>query len=127
MNDDAINEFAEILIREVRDAAIRDGDINADPTCSSSLALRWQAAGVPPSAAKMLIPDCIDLALFYLLNAIDSGSMQVTFKTRDNQEINLSDAGEGELAGWYLGTDSWRERYSKERCTDFSDDNLKPG
>jgi hypothetical protein len=67
----------------------------------------------------VVIPDCIDEAIFCLLNSIDEGGLRLTFTAPNGQSINLSIDGLGELAGWYMGTESWRERFSDEKINDY--------
>lgn len=68
--------------------------------------------------AETIIPDCIDEAIFYLLDAIDNKNLKLTFTTPDGQEVDLSVEGLSELAGWYAGSDSWRARFSQEKVND---------
>jgi hypothetical protein len=75
--------------------------------------------------AQMLIPDCVDEAIFSLLTAIDDGSISVAFRTSGGALIDLTESGRGELAGWYVGSDGWRGAYSKERFNDDAADVLK--
>jgi hypothetical protein len=66
--------------------------------------------------AKVLIPDIVDETVFYLLHAIDDGSLQMSFTASDGQTVNLTKEGLGELAGWYSG--EWNGKYTKERFVD---------
>jgi len=65
-----------------------------------------------------LIPDCVDAALFFLLNAIDQGVLRLQFTAADGKVVDLTSAGDGELAGWYSGEGGWRSRFSAERIAD---------
>jgi hypothetical protein len=65
-----------------------------------------------------MIPDCID-EVFYLLHAIDSGELRLSFVASAGPVVDLTNDGVGELAGWFAGSDGWRSQYSQER---FSDD-----
>jgi hypothetical protein len=69
-----------------------------------------------------MIPDCIDDALFYLLYAIDSGTLRLSFTAANGTVVDLSNEGIGELAGWYMGSDGWRRRYSEQRFFDDCED-----
>lgn len=64
-----------------------------------------------------IIPDCVDVTLFWLLSALDQGLIQLSFRSSSDKIIDLVEAGESEMGGWYMmgGTDGWRARYSKER------------
>lgn len=118
-----IDEFAKILIEKVRDAAIQSNDRAL--TAEHALTIRWKEAAAnstPEGFARTLIPDIVDDTLFHLLSAIDHGLLKLSFTASNGKIVNLSDEGFGELAGWYMGSDSWRAHYAKERFVDdFSD------
>lgn len=68
-----------------------------------------------------MIPDCIDQALFYLLHAIDSDILHISFTADNGKQVDLTEEGIGELAGWFAGND-WKSKYSKQRfIDDFKD------
>lgn len=124
MSKTLIEEFGRLLIEHVRDRAIRDCDHNRDPGRRSAIGKRWQANGIGPdnSCAEAIAPDCIDYAIFYLLEAIDNGTLHLQLKTADGDVIDLTSDGMGELAGWYVGpSDGWRAKYSSERHSEFVD------
>lgn len=102
-----IEQFLTILVREVRDNAIEDSDGAVNGPRVKALA---EAHG---SLSHVLIPDCVDATLFFLLRAIDEGTLRIAFIAEDGKTVNLNEAGLGELAGWYAG--EWRETHSKER------------
>jgi hypothetical protein len=118
-----IEEFANIIVKCVRDASIKsnDGTLLSDHI----VAKRWKEAarsGSNESYAKVLIPDIVDDTIFYLLRAIDEGILRISFTASNGKTIDLSSIGLGELAGWYMGSDGWRAKYSKERFVDdFTD------
>jgi hypothetical protein len=118
-----IEEFAKILVREVRDAAIRSNDLRLRPDVTHAIAKRWRESagtGQLESIAKTLIPDVVDNTIYYLLHAIDEGALQLSFIASNGQTVNLTKEGLGELAGWYAG--EWNGKYTKERFVDdFSD------
>jgi len=66
-----------------------------------------------------IIPDCVDQTIFYLLHAIDNGELKLTFTAPNGENVDLTDGGFGEMAGWYAGEDNWRERFSKERINNY--------
>jgi hypothetical protein len=68
--------------------------------------------------AQSMIPDCIDDAVFYLLHAIDTGALRVSFRAANGTVVDLSSEGMGELAGWFMGSNGWRLRYSRQRFFD---------
>lgn len=116
-----IEEFARLLVKHVRDESIRSCDDVRD--AQHVIAKRWRNAirhGDIKSIAKIIIPDIVDETVFQLLNAIDQGLLNLTYKASDGKVVNLAKEGLSELAGWYSG--SWREMYSTERFVDdFSD------
>lgn len=119
MPNPQIEEFAKILVRKVRDAAIHGSDENLNPTAIHIIAKRWREsarAGDLNAIAKVLIPDVVDDTIFYLLRAIDEGILQLSFTDSKGQTINLSKESPDELGGWYMG--EWREKYTKERAPD---------
>lgn len=62
----------------------------------------------------MLVADCVDIAIFSLLDAIDNDLVDLTFRDEKGGIVKLADAGRGEMAGSYIGGD-WIDRYSSER------------
>lgn len=117
-----IEEFAQILVRQVRDAAIRNCDALLLPQAGSPVARRWRQLGASPSEIGVVIPDAIDEAVFSVLQAIDQGLLRLKYVSRSGREIDLTEEGLGELSGWYMGSGGWRAMYSQERYVDdFSD------
>jgi len=120
-----IEEFARTLVRFVRDAAVQSGDRALLPTARSPVAKRWAKAAneeAPTDLARVLIPDVVDETIFYLLQAIDQGSLRIAYAAANGKVVDLTAEGLGELSGWFMGSDGWRAKYSKERFTDdFSD------
>jgi len=120
-----IDEFAEALVREVRDAAISMCTTNLDPTANSVVAQRWRKASQSANREellKMIIADAVDGALFHLLFAIDDEHMALSFRASGGEVVDLAKDGSSELAGWYMGSDGWRAQYSKELyIDDFAD------
>jgi len=110
-------DFAAALVREVRDRAIQACDFTLQHT--SPKGRRWQEAASlgTEELAKLLVPECIDEAIFQLLHSIDDGRFQLTFTSRDGTRFDLAEEGLGELAGWYVG--EWRAKYSRERFVDY--------
>lgn len=125
MPNPEIEEFARLLVEQVRDGAIQHCDRwlraeNRDP-----VAKRWKEAASDAelrSVAAVLIPDVVDSALAQLFWAIDQGLLKLSFTASNGNTIDLPKDGVGELCGWYMGSDGWRAMYSKERFVDdFSD------
>jgi hypothetical protein len=120
-----IEEFARILVQRVRDEAIQSSDRELRPGAGSPVAKRWKEAacdGRPEALASMLIPDIVDDTIFYLLQAIDQGLLQLSFVAWNGKRVDLTTEGLGEMSGWYMGSGGWRAMYTKERFVDdFSD------
>jgi hypothetical protein len=114
-----IEGFAQLLIHQVRDAAIHSLDGELHPGSNSPTAKRWRNA-LDESLPVVIIPDCVDHALFYLLRAIDEGGIPLSFSSNSGKKADLVAEGFGELSGWLVCTGGWRENYSKER---YADDN----
>src|SRR5271166_179770 len=118
MQDSARDAFAEALVRLVRDQAIRNCRARLTPGTRSPIGKHWMSAIMSRNLSEIgdtIIPDCIDEAIFCLLNAIDESGLKLAFTTYDGQKLDLPVDGLGELAGWYMGGESWRERFSQER------------
>jgi hypothetical protein len=107
-----IEEFARILVQQVRDAAIQSCDRQLEPNAKSPIAKRWRNRvenAKPESSASVIIPDCVDETVFYLLQAIDQGLLKVSFSASNGKIVDLAADGLGELAGWYMGSGGWRK------------------
>ncbi len=118
-----LEEFGRILVQHVRDAAIQSSDRSLRPGSNDVVAMRWRAAGAQGAAAlaESMIPDVVDETIFYLLNALDQGLMELKFVGPSGQDVALHESGE--LAGWYsMSDDGWVARHSQERhVDDFAD------
>ncbi len=116
-----IEEFAQILVEHIRDAAIKSSDRELQPGAESPVAKRWREAAIDGKTENILktaIPDIVDDTIFYLLRAIDQGLLKLTYIASNGKTIELDKEGLGELSGWYMGSDGWRSMYSKERFID---------
>jgi hypothetical protein len=113
-----IEEFAKVLVRQVRDAAVRNCDDLLQPHAGSPAAKRWRQAGGQSTAPNVMIPDAVDETVFCLLQAIDQGLLRMKFVTSEGKEIDLTAEGLGELSGWYMGSGGWRAMFSQERFVD---------
>jgi hypothetical protein len=56
--------------------------------------------------------------IFMLLDAIDNDILPLSFNANSGKVIDLAKDGHAELGGWYMGTDGFRDWYSKERLND---------
>ena len=124
MPNPEIEEFAKLLVHQVRDWAISGCDISLRSNAAGPRAKRWKEAakGDSESFAKVIIPDVVDNTIFELLRAIDEGLLKISFTASNGKQVNLWE--DGELAGMYAGGD-WPSQYSKERFIDDCSD-LRP-
>lgn len=122
MQDHNIDEFAEVLVRQVRDAAIRTCDSMLQSHSVVPPAKRWRKAVANPESLRTVIPDVVDEAIFALLYAIDKGSLRLKFASSTGSEVDLTAEGMGELAGWYMGSGGWRTQFARERYVDYFED-----
>lgn len=101
--NEATKEFIAILVSQVRDEAIKDGDIGLRQLKREHkgfVAKRWEKAmqaGDFDELVRMIIADTVDSAIYHLLHAIDEGFLPLVFKG-----TNLTEDGAGDLAGFYL-------------------------
>lgn len=117
-----IEEFAKVLVQQVRDSAVRDCDGLLLPTANSPVARRWRQVPAPRADLSVMIPDVVDEVVFCLLQAIDQGLLCLKFVSSSGREIDLTEEGAGELSGWYMGSGGWRSMFSSERFVDdFAD------
>lgn len=120
-----IEEFAKILVQRVRDAAIRSSDRRLNGPSANPVAKRWRDAVSDSNlekAAGTIIPDVVDDTIFYFLQTIDQELLRLAYIADNGSSVDLVVEGNGELAGWYMGSDGWRRSYSEERFfDDFSD------
>lgn len=125
MPNPELEEFAKIIIEHVRDAAVQSADSNLRPEVRHVIAKRWKEAGRSgdlEGIAQALIPDIVDDTVSHLLRAIDQGLLQLSFKAANGKTIDLYEDGQSELVGWYMGSEGWRSKYSRQRfIDDFSD------
>jgi hypothetical protein len=113
-----IEEFALTLVKQVRDESIRSCDRTLDPSAVGVIAQRWRGLNLVAPETQILIADVVDEVVFYLLQAIDQGALQLKYISSTGREVDLVEDGMGELGGWYAGSPGWKEWYSKERISD---------
>jgi hypothetical protein len=125
MPNSTIDEFASVLVRRVRDAAIESSDSRLKMDARNLIADRWKKLIGENNAEALIegmIPDIVDNTLFFLLHAIDLGELRLSFTDSAGRTVDLSEEGLGELAGWFIGSEGWRAQYSTQRfIDDFSD------
>ena len=118
-----IEVFAERLVQLVRDRAIQNCSVGLGPGPRSPVGKRWASVlgqSNFDALKDVIIPDCIDEAIFCLLYAIDNEELALLFTAPDGQVVDLNKDGHGEMGGWYMGGDEgWRERFSREKIVDY--------
>lgn len=117
MKSDALTEFGEQLTRIVRDRAIKGCEVALEAE-DSPVGNRWRDALSSGDLARTLIPDCVDEAIFALLNAIDQGQLELIYTSPSGARMDLGEGGQGELAGWFMGSSGWRRRFSQQHFND---------
>ena len=117
-----IEEFARALVKQVRDATIRSCDALLQPQAGSPVAHRWKALATDSSDLRTVIADAVDETVCGVLQAIDHGLLRLKYVSSGGREVDLTEEGQGELTGWYIGSGGWRALYSAERFVDdFAD------
>ena len=115
-----IEEFAKLLVENVRDAAIRDCDglLQPQANCQSREALPCRS---PCRPSRSMRPVCSGRGARPPARD-DQGALRMKFVSRMGREVDLTEEGLGELSGWYMGSGGWRAMFSKERYEDdFAD------
>jgi hypothetical protein len=118
MTTPEIKEFAQALVRQVRDATIRNCRALLQPQASSPVARRWKGLEATSSDLAVVVPDVVDEAVFAVFSAIDHGVLHLKYVSSNGREIDLTLEGQGELARWYMGSGGFRALFSGERCVD---------
>ena len=116
-----LDRFAQLLMKLVRDPAIREADRLARGAIRGPSGRRWRALMAENSAQDLLleaIPEIVDQTLFQLLDAIDTGAFPLVWRSADGVETTLQDLGSSEMAGWLAGGD-WPNRHSAERFHEY--------
>ncbi len=120
MSNEETIEFAKLLVQNIRDMAIKSGDVQLySDNMRSPIAKRWRDAKYSGNAdkfAEMIISDTVDDTIFYLLLAVDEGLLNISFNTSDGKKLSVEGDIIGELGGWYMG--EWRTKQSTQRCFD---------
>ncbi len=117
-----LDDFAERLVRVVRDRTILACDELARGNVGGPLGSRWKSA-TEVEACKVaileLIPDVVDQTLFHLLDAVDNAQLPLGWRRQDGSVDDLQAVGEGELGGWLMmGDGGWLDRFSTQRFFD---------
>jgi hypothetical protein len=121
MPNTEIEEFATILIQQVRDEAIRSCDRTLREDAKGNEAKRWKQLiqeGNQEALVRALIPDIVDATVCALLRSIDEEILKLSFTTSNSKSCDLNEEGLSELVGWYAGIPGWRSTYSGERFND---------
>jgi hypothetical protein len=112
-----IEEFAREFVRHVRDAAIAECDQCVGSDRERGKEQRWRKIGFDGELARVVIPDIVDVALFYVMYAIDQDLLHMKYVTSAGKEVDLNEVAGGELGGAYMAF--WREELSAERYEDI--------
>lgn len=112
------DEFAKKLVQKVRDVSIQSLDrmLKSAREGNKVASMQgWKNAEAEGKLPEVMIADCVDTALFTLLDAIDNQVLRLQFEGDDGTQLDLGESQE--LAGWFIGdiADSWRGRFAKER------------
>ncbi len=110
-----VERFAELLIKLVRDEAVASCKALTSPESNAPEAQRWRRGGAP---SEDVIADIVDATLFELLSAIDCGALPLKFVSTDGRAVSLEKEGKGEMAGSYMMSGGWRQRFSRELVVD---------
>lgn len=121
MSNPKVEEFAALLVKHVRDRAIRTCDARLSQASTSKASQRWQVLHNQGVDIPSFIPDVVDTTLGTLLASIDEGLLEFEWEDANGARVDLTEAGEGEMCGWYLGVESWRASYANERYVEYSD------
>jgi hypothetical protein len=124
MENQGVELFAKQLIEKVRDRAIMncDGYLTADKLYAAAVGPGSQFSRAEfDRLVQYVISNSVDTTLFYLCLSIDYGELNLRYSADNGDDLNLTEAGEQEMAGWYAMLDNeegWRQRFSKERIQD---------
>jgi hypothetical protein len=113
-----LDRFARALVELVRDRSIVECDRLASGAVFGPTGNRWHellADDGTRAAVVAVVPDIVDHVLFELLNAVDNDQLRLGWECADGTLVPLNDVGGGEMGGWLVGPDAWRERYSSQR------------
>ncbi len=117
-----IEQFGKILVKHVRDGAIRLTNRRLTNEPRTVLAKRWEKASLENGSkrdfAKFICPDIVDGTIATLLQAVDQGILKISYKAESGNVIDLTEEGLAELQGWYMGSEGWRQQYSSEPVSD---------
>ena len=119
--DARLGEFAETLIRCVRDPAIASCDALLSGGMKGTDGERWAEHALNPAvkdALQALLPDIVDRTLYTMLDAIDNGLIPLAWAQTTGECGLLQEIGDSEMAGWLLGQGGWVSRFSSERWHD---------
>jgi hypothetical protein len=119
-NEAVVDEFARLVMRFVRDDAVRSAD--ALFTNNARTGRRWReivATAAPADAIREVIPDIVDQAVDCLLDAIDQELLPLYFRLGEGEPVELCGANDTPMLAWYGGgSDSWLARFAEERYHD---------
>jgi hypothetical protein len=96
-----VHEFAEQLVREVRDRAIHMADAILRGQGPPDVVRRWADARSEggEALATQVIADCVDEAIGCLLVAIDQELLPLIYRGRSGETVELAEVGARGLQG----------------------------
>jgi hypothetical protein len=119
MDDDIeLRQFAELLMRLVRDKSIASCDALAAGRIGGASGRRWRellSDDQTRDVVRTLIPEIIDEVLFYFVNALDADDLPLAWRRDDGSYVDLYELGGSELGGDLMVSDGWRAKYSSQR------------
>ena len=121
MSDAELDRFAERLMTNVRDQAIVDLDARVSEPARDPISRRWAKViqgDQTRDTVRALIPEIVDHVLYQLLHAIDNEDLPLAWLNEDGSCTSLEELGLGEMAGWMMPPEGWRERFSSQRAPD---------
>jgi hypothetical protein len=119
MDDNAeLRQFAELLMRLVRDESIATCDALASGRMGGAGGKLWRELLTDDrvrEAVQTLVPEIVDHVLFYFVNALDGDDLPLAWRRQDGSYVDLYELGGSELGGDLMMSDGWRARYSSQR------------
>lgn len=116
-----IDEFAEKLVKCVRDHSIESFDAvrvenKNSPTTRAFLA---NCGDNLENVIDNIVPLVVDSTIFHFLSSVDNGDINIMYKSDAGEMINLGISGMAELGGHYLDDDKdgWKAKFSQLRAT----------
>lgn len=118
-----IEQFAEELLREVREVAVDSCQFLTEGGVSGPGGNRWDKLLTNDqlqALARSLIPDIVDLTLFALLDAVDTERLSLFWRGEGAEEVqDLLDVGGSDMAGSFVYPKGWRSVYASSEWNEI--------